>query len=54
VLSRYDGCWRWMRDRADSPWYPAARVFRQTVPGDWAPVIAEVAASLGERIAARL
>ncbi|SRR5579859_294061 len=54
VLSRHDGCWRWMRDRADSPWYPAARVFRQTVPGDWAPVIAEVAASLGERIAARI
>ena len=54
VLSRHDGCWRWMRGRADSPWYPAARVFRQTVPGDWAAVIAEVAASLGERIAARI
>lgn len=54
VLSRYDGCWRWMRDRADSPWYPAARVFRQAVPGDWGPVIAEVAASLGERVAARI
>ena len=54
VLSRHDGCWRWMRNRADSPWYPSARVFRQSVPGDWAGVIAEIAASLGERIAARI
>ena len=22
--------WRWMRGRADTPWYPAARLFRIT------------------------
>lgn len=54
ILSRYDGCWRWLRDRADTPWYPTARLFRQAEPGRWAPVVTEVAASLGERIAARL
>jgi tetratricopeptide (TPR) repeat protein len=54
ILSRYDGCWRWLRDRADTPWYPSARLFRQAEPRRWAPVIGEIAASLGELIAARL
>ena len=46
LLSRFDGCWRWLADRADSPWYPTARLFRQTRPGDWAPVVAALAAAL--------
>jgi tetratricopeptide (TPR) repeat protein len=27
--------WRWLLERADSPWYPTMRLFRQTEPGDW-------------------
>jgi hypothetical protein len=27
--------WRWLLDRADCPWYPTARLFRQTRRGDW-------------------
>ncbi len=34
--------WRWLPGRADSPWYPTLRLFRQERPGDWAPVVAEV------------
>ena len=43
ILSRFDGCWRWLQDRDDSPWYPTARLFRQPAPGAWEPVIASVA-----------
>ena len=34
--------WRWMLGRADSPWYPTMRLFRQRHAGDWTPVIAAV------------
>lgn len=46
LLSRHDACWRWGRDRADSPWYPTMRLFRQTGPGDWAGVMQRVAEAL--------
>lgn len=38
--------WRWLTERADSPWYPTMRLVRQTVPGDWTGVTARVAAAL--------
>lgn len=46
VLSRFDGCWRWIAGREDSPWYPTARVFRQDRLDDWRPVLDRVAAEL--------
>lgn len=30
--------WRWLLGREDSPWYPTARLFRQTQVGDWSDV----------------
>jgi tetratricopeptide (TPR) repeat protein len=41
--------WRWLQDRSDSPWYPRARLFRQTIDGDWSGPLNEVAAALAER-----
>jgi hypothetical protein len=38
--------WRWMTERADSPWYPTMRLYRQPAPGDWSSVIARVAHDL--------
>ncbi len=40
--------WRWQCGRSDSPWYPTARLHRQTTPGDWTPVMQR----LGETLAA--
>ena len=37
---------RWMLDREDSPWYPTARLFRQTGIGDWDGVLARVRGEL--------
>ena len=48
LMTRFDGCWRWRRDRDDSAWYPTMRLFRQTTQGDWAGVIQRVAAALRE------
>jgi tetratricopeptide (TPR) repeat protein len=38
--------WRWMEERADSPWYRSARLFRQSVPGNWASVADQIVAAL--------
>ncbi len=39
--------WRWLEDRDDSPWYPTARLFRQSALGDWAGAVAALTAELG-------
>jgi tetratricopeptide (TPR) repeat protein len=35
ILLPHLGDWRWMQDLETTPWYPTARLYRQTVPGDW-------------------
>jgi Flp pilus assembly protein TadD len=37
---------RWMMERADSPWYPTMRLFRQKQAGDWGGVVRAVAEAL--------
>lgn len=46
LLSRFDGCWRWMLGRDDTPWYPSMRLFRQQKPGDWGPVVERIHSEL--------
>lgn len=46
ILNRYDSCWRWLRGREDSPWYPSAKIYQQKAPGDWDEVIACVKGDL--------
>jgi tetratricopeptide (TPR) repeat protein len=46
LLSRFDGCWRWLHGRRDSPWYPGMRIYRQDRPHDWRSVVAQVVVDL--------
>jgi hypothetical protein len=41
------GCdWRWFLEREDSPWYPTARLFRQTTVGGWQEVVNRIEQAL--------
>ncbi|MCC7273312.1 MAG: tetratricopeptide repeat protein [Alphaproteobacteria bacterium] len=46
MLASFVADWRWLEGRADSPWYPSLRLFRQERPHDWPSAIAAVAAAL--------
>ena len=46
-LNAYGSCWRWLLNRDDSPWYPSARLFRQTTSGDWSAPVAKIEKFLG-------
>jgi tetratricopeptide (TPR) repeat protein len=46
VALKYVPDWRWLEGRADSPWYPGMRLFRQSSPGDWESVFAAILAAL--------
>ncbi|HEX7641189.1 MAG TPA: tetratricopeptide repeat protein [Burkholderiaceae bacterium] len=46
LLNRFDTCWRWGKDRMDTPWYPSVRQFRQAAPGNWETPLKEVMAAL--------
>jgi Flp pilus assembly protein TadD len=48
MLDRFNNCWRWLKNREDSPWYPTLRLFRQEQHGQWRPVIERVAHALQE------
>jgi glycosyl transferase family 9 (putative heptosyltransferase)/tetratricopeptide repeat protein len=40
TLLPYVRCdWRWLRDRADSPWYPTMRLYRQAQARDWSGTV---------------
>ncbi len=53
VLLPFAPDWRWQLERADSPWYPTARLFRQPRAGDWEAVIAVVHQELAGLVARR-
>ncbi|MDW8369077.1 MAG: tetratricopeptide repeat protein, partial [Geminicoccaceae bacterium] len=41
--------WRWLRGRADSPWYPTFRLLRQPRRGDWTSVLREARREVDRR-----
>jgi hypothetical protein len=53
VLLARSADWRWMLEREDSPWYPTARLYRQSASREWPSVLARVRADL-EVLAAKV
>jgi hypothetical protein len=53
ILLPYTPDYRWLLGRDDSPWYPTARLFRQTADRDYALVLDRVRAELLAMIADR-
>jgi tetratricopeptide (TPR) repeat protein len=51
VLLPFAPGWRWLLGGDESPWYPTARLFRQTEPRAWGAVVARVRAALASRVA---
>jgi hypothetical protein len=43
--------WRWMLEREDSPWYPTARLFRQSTMGNWREVVTRIEHELRNLVA---
>ena len=48
LLLPFAADFRWLRERCDSPWYPTARLFRQSKFADWTDVIEAVRRALTE------
>jgi hypothetical protein len=52
ILLPWTPDYRWLLDREDSPWYPTARLFRQTATRDYTSVLDRVRSELLELISA--
>ena len=48
VLLPHVADWRWLTGRDDSPWYPTARLFRQSAARQWDEVVENVRTALCE------
>jgi tetratricopeptide (TPR) repeat protein len=46
VMLRQASEWRYLEQGETMPWYPSVRLLRQRYPGDWGPVVEEVARGL--------
>jgi len=48
ILNRFDSCWRWLLNRAHSPWYQSVKLYRQNDDCRWEPALEHLAADLSE------
>jgi hypothetical protein len=50
ILLPFANNYRWLLNRTDSPWYPSARLFRQSQPGDWCALMKHIRHELTVRL----
>jgi len=53
IMLRYQGCFRWLREREDSPWYDSVKLYRQPNLGNWQHVVDRVVTDLKELVNGR-
>lgn len=53
VMLKRNPDWRWMGDGETTPWYPSARIYRQTAVGNWPLLIKRIAADLAAAATSR-
>jgi tetratricopeptide (TPR) repeat protein len=53
VLLPFSPDWRWLLDRQDSPWYPTARLFRQSKSREWNAVVGQLRDALDDFVASK-
>ncbi len=46
ILLEFSPHWTWLDDRTDSPWYPTAKLFRQSEAGNWAGALGDCVQAL--------
>lgn len=46
LMLPYNPDWRWLLERADSPWYPTMQLYRQAQLGSWQSALEKVSADL--------
>ena len=49
ILLPYSPDYRWMLETSDSPWYPTAKLFRQSAIGEWGSAINDIKQALQSR-----
>jgi len=42
IILPFNSDFRWLAEGSKSPWYPSARIFRQTEHNNWLPILSEV------------
>ncbi len=50
VALKRDAEWRWLTERADLPWYPTMRLYRQRHRGVWSDVVDAMASELAQLV----
>jgi hypothetical protein len=53
LATSWSPSWRWLQNRANSPWYPTMRLFRQSSPCRWSDVFERMAQAIGHQTASR-
>jgi tetratricopeptide (TPR) repeat protein len=54
LLLPWQSDWRWMQDTAVTPWYPTARLFRQSSPNNWPELLDRISQELHHQFATTL